>query len=129
MKKIMILVFTLAVGLYAWNSYAFYHKDKGGGGYEGGMAVDSDGEVVIHSPEEGSTVSGAKVKVSFEIVDKGKRGDHIHIFLDNELLKPVYGKSYTIKRLEQGRHTITVRLASKSHVILGPKAEVKVIVK
>jgi hypothetical protein len=128
--KSFILILSLGIALASMSmvsgeALAFYHKDKPAQT----ITAVSGGKVVIHSPEDGATVSGDSLKVSFEIADKGKRGDHVHVFLNGKLLKPVYGKSHTIKGLEKGEHTIEVKLASKNHIILGPKAAVLVTVK
>ncbi|HLC17515.1 MAG TPA: Ig-like domain-containing protein [Thermodesulfobacteriota bacterium] len=100
------------------------------GGYDvaAAEAVQADGAVAISSPEDGAVV-GETVEVAFEIVDKGSRGDHVHLFLDGKLLDPVYTKTYTVKGLSKGEHTIEVKLVTKNHVLLGPSASAKVTVK
>jgi len=57
------------------------------GGYDvaAAEAVQADGAVAISSPEDGAVV-GETVEVAFEIVDKGSRGDHVHLFLDGKFL-------------------------------------------
>ncbi len=91
----------------------------------------SDGEVVIMSPADGATISGSSVDVVFELRDKGSRGDHVHLYLDGKLVKPLHGKkvSHTINGLRGGTHTITVRIATKRHEVLETKASVNVHVK
>ena len=125
-----LILFTGAVlfsfssgGLVSNDAHAFYHSDQ-----TSQEATVSEGKVVIKSPEEGAVVAGDVVEVSFEIVEKGKRGDHVHLFLDGKLQDPVYGKTYTLKGLGKGEHTIEVKLVTKNHAILGPVASVKVSV-
>ncbi len=79
-----------------------------------------DGVVKINSPEDGAVLKGNSVVVSFEIKDKGSRGDHVHLFLDGRLVKPLRGVKgeYTIKGLTKGEHNIEIRLSTKSHHVL-----------
>lgn len=91
----------------------------------------SDGSVVINSPADGAKISGSTVDVVFELQDKGSRGDHVHLYLDGKLVKPLYGKkvSYTIKGIGGGRHSIVIKLATKGHQILDTEDSVTVDVR
>jgi hypothetical protein len=83
-----------------------------------------DGKVTILKPEEGEVVQGSGYTVEFEL-DKGSRGDHVHIFLDGKHVAPVTKKSsYKLTRLKKGPHTVTLKLADKNHDYLGPEGEV-----
>jgi hypothetical protein len=129
LSRVIIIIIPFCIALYGLtfvleDSFAVNNKEK----QPRTEAVTSDGKVVITSPEDGSEIYGDSLEVTFEIVDKGARGDHVHLFLDEKLLKPVYGKSYKIKRLTKGEHTISIKLASKNHIILGPEASIKIVV-
>jgi len=92
--------------------------------------ASSDGVVKINSPEDGAVIKGNSVVVSFEIKDKGSRGDHVHLFLDGRLVKPLYGvkSEYKIKGLSKGDHKIEIRLSTKSHHVLDVKDSVTITV-
>jgi len=88
------------------------------------LAAESNGgskkAVIIHQPADNAVVHGNSVDVVIELRDRGRRGDHVHLYLDGRLVKPLYGDkiTYTINRLGHGAHKIVVRLATKRHKIL-----------
>jgi len=94
------------------------------------MAADSahEGNVVITSPAKGASLKGGTVDVVIELRDKGRRGDHVHLYIDGKLVKPLYGDkvSYTFTGLQRGRHTITVKIATKGHSVLETEDSVTV---
>lgn len=86
------------------------------------VAADAatDGAVRINSPEDGAVIKGSSVVVSFEILNKGSRGDHVHLYLDGKLVKPLRGVKgeYTITGLTKGKHELEIRLSTKGHHVL-----------
>ncbi len=62
-------------------------------------------------------------------IDKGSRGDHIHFYLDGKNLGVVRSTKYMIKGLAKGKHNVAARLASKSHVELGPTGNFEITVR
>lgn len=87
------------------------------------------GEVKIVKPEEGELVTGSSYMVEFELVT-GPKGGHVHIFLDGKHLGPITKKSkYKLTNLKMGPHTVTLKLADRKHVYLGPQGEVSFTVK
>ncbi|MFQ5441533.1 MAG: hypothetical protein ACE5EB_02280 [Thermodesulfobacteriota bacterium] len=102
------------------------------GGFLAGEAVASsngpmvvaeaapDGVVKINSPEDGAVIKDSSVVVSFEILNKGSRGDHVHLYLDGKLVKPLRGVKgeYTITGLTKGEHQLEIRLSTKGHHVL-----------
>ena len=91
----------------------------------------ADGEVAITSPTDGETIRHGTVDVLIELRDRGSRGNHVHLYVDGRLIKPLYGDriSYTLRGLTRGRHTITVRLATKRHRVLDPHDSITVNVR
>ncbi len=87
--------------------------------------------IVIKSPADGDVIRGTSVDVIFELRNKGARGDHVHLYLDGRLVKPLYGRKvvYTLNRLSHGSHSIVIRLATKRHQILKPQDSVTIEVK
>ncbi len=86
----------------------------------GASAAGDGGKVVITSPEDGAVIKGRTVDVLIELRDRGRRGNHVHIYMDGRLIKPLYGDkvSYTFSGLAPGTHTISVRIATKGHKVL-----------
>jgi len=91
----------------------------------------TDGEVAITSPADGETIHGNTVDVYIELRDRGSQGNHVHIYLDGKLIKPLYGKkiAYTLRGLGRGKHKITIRLATKRHRVLEANDSVTVNVR
>ncbi len=94
-------------------------------------AAGTDGEVAITSPSDGAVMSGVGVEVVIELRDRGSRGDHVHLYLDGKLVKPLYGEkvTYTFPSLGHGEHTFTVRLATKGHRLLEAEDSVTVSIR
>jgi len=74
--------------------------------------------IVIMSPADGALSRGASVDVVFELHNRGARGDHINLYLDGRIVKPL-----------RGEHTIAIKLATKYHGIPDAQNSVTVEVK
>ncbi len=101
-------------------------------GYAGITRAEGEsGEVTITSPDDGAAIKGSSVDVVFELRDKVTRGNHVHLYLDGKLVKPLHGRkvSYTINGVSSGKHTITIKLATKSHQVLDVTDSVSVDVR
>ncbi len=79
--------------------------------------------VKITSPKSGSTVHNP-VLIRY-ILHKGPKGDHVHLFIDGQFTEPTHQNPIKIK-LPKGRHTLTLKVATAGHKILGPKSKVTV---
>jgi len=90
-------------------------------------ALASNGSVLtIESPKPGQVIQGPDVVVKWKLVKEG-RVDHVHVYLNGELYKPVKsGDSLVIKDLEKGNNEITVQASTSDHELLAPKATVKI---
>jgi hypothetical protein len=76
--------------------------------------------VRILSPKEGEQVTGDEVDLPFELV-KGKRGNHIHAYVDEELMGmfkrddgTLYGAG-TLTGIPPGHHTLEIRVVTEDH--------------
>lgn len=94
----------------------------------GGMkSKDTSGKVVILKPTDGAVIHSRSVKVEFDVPDKGSRGNHLHIYLDDRCLNMIRsGNSYHISGLREGPHKINLRLVDKDHIEYGPEAVTRI---
>jgi hypothetical protein len=79
--------------------------------------------VRITSPKSGSTVH-SPVVIHY-ILHKGPKGDHVHLFIDGQFAEPTHQNPVKIK-LPKGKHTLTLKVATAGHKILGPKSKVTI---
>jgi len=88
--------------------------------------AEGGGKVTITTPQDNAMVSGT-FTLKWDL-DKGSQGAHSHLYIDGENKGVIRSTSHEIAGLAAGKHTIEVRLASKDHSELGPKASVNVMV-
>jgi hypothetical protein len=81
------------------------------------------GSVAITSPADGATLHGPIIELTFN-VDRGSRGEHLHLYVDGKFEAIVKGDRYPLKGLPAGEHRIYVKLATRKHEELGPTAMV-----
>jgi len=81
------------------------------------------GSVVITSPVDGATVHGPIVELVLK-VDKGARGDSVHLYVDGRFEAIIKRDRYVLKGLPAGSHRIDAMLATRKHEELGPSASV-----
>ncbi|MFQ5456451.1 MAG: hypothetical protein ACE5EA_09675 [Nitrospirota bacterium] len=95
----------------------------------GSLWAGGDGHITIESPKDEEVIGGHKVKIKFEQIKEG-RADHVHIFVDGKLAKPLIGKNETtINISRKGSHEITVRAATANHNLLDVKDSVTIEIK
>jgi hypothetical protein len=70
--------------------------------------------VTILSPKNGQTIKGDEVPLIFKLT-KGKRGDHIHAYVDGELMGMFKGEYGTLTGIQPGRHVLEVRVVADDH--------------
>ena len=94
------------------------------------LALADDASVTISSPADGTKLSWAEpTKINYEVVP-GPKGDHTHIYVDDEevgVLRQLKG-SYTLESLAPGKHEICIRIVSKGHTPIGVQQCIKVSV-
>ncbi|RMH05721.1 MAG: hypothetical protein D6704_08920 [Nitrospirae bacterium] len=95
-------------------------------GWTAGQQLDiHDGSAItITAPENGATV-GSSFPLRYEL-RKGLKADHAHVYLDGKYQKGFKGMFHNVS---PGRHTITVKVATKDHDMLPISDSVEVTVK
>jgi len=124
-------VFKVAAAVALFVATALWYGGPGTPMVAGAEDLGSGKAVVIMNPADGTVIHGSSVDVVFELRNKGARGDHVHLYLDGRLVKPLHGRkvTYTINQLSRGHHNITIRLATKGHRLLEPQDSVTVDVR
>lgn len=89
--------------------------------------ADEDGSVVITAPADGAVVQAPLIEVTFEVV-KGRRGDHVHLYVDGNFEAIVKDDRYVLKGLPPGEHQLDVKLATRRHEVLAPAATLRITV-
>jgi hypothetical protein len=70
--------------------------------------------VKIIAPKEGQIFKGDLVPLEFAM-SKGKRGEHIHAYVDGELMGMFKGPKGTLTGIKPGRHTLELRVGTADH--------------
>ena len=70
--------------------------------------------VKIVLPKKGQTLKGDQVPLQFQLV-KGKRGEHVHAYVDGELMGMFKGNKGVLTGLKPGNHTLELRVATADH--------------
>jgi len=70
--------------------------------------------VKIVAPKEGQVIAGDKVPLEFKMT-KGKRGEHVHAYVDGELMGMFKGAKGTLTGVKPGHHTLELRVATGDH--------------
>jgi putative copper export protein len=70
--------------------------------------------VKILSPKGGEVFSSDQVPVSFQLA-AGKRGHHVHAYVDGELMGMFQSRHGTLTGIRPGRHTLELRVVADDH--------------
>ncbi|HWP58861.1 MAG TPA: CopD family protein [Candidatus Acidoferrales bacterium] len=70
--------------------------------------------VRIVSPKEGEVFQGDSIPVSFKLV-KGKRGQHVHAYVDGELMGMFSSEQGTLTGIKPGAHVLELRVVTADH--------------
>jgi Penicillin-Binding Protein C-terminus Family len=71
--------------------------------------------VKIISPKNGQVITGDKVPLEFKLT-KGKRGQHVHAYVDGEMMGMFASEKGTLNGVKSGRHTLELRVVTADHV-------------
>ncbi|HEX9880705.1 MAG TPA: hypothetical protein VGB25_10965 [Candidatus Binatia bacterium] len=71
-------------------------------------------QVTILAPTSGQVIKGDEVPVHFRLI-KGKRGDHVHAYVDGELMGMFKSGHGTLTGIQPGQHTLEVRAVAEDH--------------
>jgi hypothetical protein len=70
--------------------------------------------VKIISPTAGQVIKGDKVPLQFKLT-KGKRGEHVHVYVDGEMMGMFKTNKGTLNGVKPGEHTLELRVATADH--------------
>ena len=70
--------------------------------------------VQILTPAPGQIFTGDQVPVQFKLL-KGRRGDHVHAYVDGELMGMFLSKRGTLTGIKTGRHLLELRVVAEDH--------------
>ncbi len=70
--------------------------------------------VKILAPKTGEMFAGDRVPLRFALI-AGKRGHHVHAYVDGELMGMFDGRAGTLNGLKPGRHTLELRVVAADH--------------
>jgi len=70
--------------------------------------------VKIVSPKAGQVINGDKVPLEFKMT-KGKRGEHVHAYVDGEMMGMFKTEKGTLNGVKPGKHTLELRVATADH--------------
>ena len=85
--------------------------------------------VKIVSPKAGEILKGDKVPLQFKLT-KGKRGEHVHAYVDGEMMGMFKSEKGTLTGIQPGKHTLELRVVAKDHQTeLDASDKVKFVIK
>jgi hypothetical protein len=70
--------------------------------------------VKIVSPKSGQVINGDTVPLEFKMT-KGKRGEHVHAYVDGEMMGMFKTEKGTLNGVKPGKHTLELRVATADH--------------
>ena len=71
--------------------------------------------VNIISPKAGEVIKGDEISVHLKLI-KGKRGEHVHVYVDGDLMGMFKSERGTLTGIQPGHRTLEVRVVAKDHV-------------
>jgi len=71
--------------------------------------------VKIVSPKEGQAFKSDEVPLRFKLT-KGKRGEHVHAYVDGELMGMFKSEKGTLTGIKQGQHILELRVVAEDDV-------------
>jgi hypothetical protein len=78
------------------------------------LAPAEGARVKIIEPTLDQVFSGDSIPLKFELV-KGKRGQHVHAYIDGELMGMFESTSGTLTGVKPGKHTLELRVVASDH--------------
>lgn len=70
--------------------------------------------VQVVSPKEREVFKGDEIPLEFKLV-KGKRGSHVHAYVDGELMGMFTSSNGTLTGIPKGAHTLELRVVAADH--------------
>ncbi|HEV8342758.1 MAG TPA: CopD family protein [Candidatus Binatia bacterium] len=78
------------------------------------LAPAQGASVKILSPKPEEVFKGDQVPLQYKLT-KGKRGEHVHAYVDGELMGMFKSERGTITGIKPGQHTLELRVVAKDH--------------
>ena|SRR5689334_21142853 len=70
--------------------------------------------VKIVSPKKGQLLQGDEIPLEFKLI-KGNRGNHVHAYIDGELMGMFTSETGTLTGIPPGKHTLELRVVAGDH--------------
>jgi hypothetical protein len=70
--------------------------------------------IKILSPKKGEAFKGDQIPLQFKLV-KGKRGEHVHAYVDGEMMGMFKTEKGTLTGIKPGKHVLELRVATPNH--------------
>jgi hypothetical protein len=70
--------------------------------------------VKILAPTKGQIFKGDKVEIHYQLT-KGKRGHHVHAYVDGELMGMFESAKGTLNGVKPGKHVLELRVVASDH--------------
>lgn len=70
--------------------------------------------VKILSPKAGQAFKGDEIPIQFQLT-KGKRGSHVHAYVDGELMGMFQSEKGTLTGIKPGTHVLELRVVAEDH--------------
>jgi hypothetical protein len=82
---------------------------------QGGKLLPAEGaSVKILSPTKDQIFQKDQIPLKFKLV-KGKRGHHVHAYVNGELMGMFNGQSGTLTGIKPGKHVLELRVVAEDH--------------
>jgi hypothetical protein len=82
---------------------------------EGAKLLPADGaSVKILSPASEQVFQNDRIPLTFKLA-KGRRGHHVHAYVDGELMGMFNGQSGTLTGIKPGKHVLELRVVAEDH--------------
>jgi len=104
-----LFVFTLAV-LAPLPAQELQHKSLS----TPGLKPAEGASVKILAPKAGEAFQSDEVPIHFRLF-KGKKGSHVHAYVDGELMGMFATEKGTLTGIKPGEHTLELRVVSEDH--------------
>jgi hypothetical protein len=81
----------------------------------GGKLLPADGATVkILSPKKEQIFRSDRIPLEFNLV-KGKRGEHVHAYVNGELMGMFNSQTGTLTGIKPGKHVLELRVVAEDH--------------
>jgi hypothetical protein len=80
-----------------------------------GKLLPADGAMVkILSPKKEQIFKNDRIPLQFNLI-KGRRGHHVHAYVDGELMGMFNGQTGTLTGIKPGNHVLELRVVAEDH--------------